>query len=128
AVSHTFILNEVLRLRALGLPIAVASINDTDRAPDALTADERQEAAATFYVKRQGAGGALAAHLATLLTHPLRWLAGLRTAPSLGGSDGRRLLLGLAYFSEALIVGRWMARQGRRAPRVPFPHPRAPAG
>ena len=68
AVSHTFILREVLRLRELGFEIEVASINAPDRPPERLTAAEQAEAERTYYVKRHGAAGALAAKLATL-TH-----------------------------------------------------------
>ena len=40
AVSHTFILREVLRLRELGFEITVASINPPDQPPEKLTAAE----------------------------------------------------------------------------------------
>jgi glycosyltransferase involved in cell wall biosynthesis len=114
AVSHTFILREVLRLRAAGFAIDTASINEPDRAPDGLTAEERAEAERTYYVKRAGLGGALAAHLATLATRPGRWLAGLAYAVALGGWDVRRWLFGVFYFTEALLVGRWMRARGQR--------------
>lgn len=51
AVSHTFILREVLRLRELGFEIAVASINPPDQPPENLTAAERAEMERTYYVK-----------------------------------------------------------------------------
>ncbi len=128
AVSHTFILNEVRRLRALGLAIDVASINEPDRAPEALTAEEREEAAAAYCVKRAGVAGALAAHAAILLRHPIRYVRGLAAAVSLGGADARRLLLSLAYFTEALLVGRWMSRHGARHLHVHFANPAATVG
>ena len=71
-ISHTFILREVLRLRELGFEIEVASINAPDRPPERLTAAEQAEAARTYYVKRHGAAGALAA----------KWVDGLLVAPS----------------------------------------------
>ena len=64
-ISHTFILREVLRLRELGFEIEVASINAPDRPPERLTTAEQAEAARTYYVKRHGAAGALAAKWAT---------------------------------------------------------------
>lgn len=114
AVSHTFILREVLRLRAAGFEIDTASINEPDRAPDGLTAEERAEAERTYYVKRAGVGGALVAHAATLATRPGRWLAGLAYATALGGWDVRRWLYGVFWFTEALLVGRWMRARGQR--------------
>ena len=59
AISHTFILREVQELRKLGFQIEVASINSVDRPAAQLAAEEREEAARTWYVKAQGAGGAL---------------------------------------------------------------------
>ena len=55
AISHTFILREVLGLRALGLRIEVASINPPDRELQAMTAEELREAEATYCVKVHGA-------------------------------------------------------------------------
>src|SRR5271155_720572 len=66
-ISHTFILREVRGLRALGFTIRTMSINHPDRPPEKLTAQEREEAAATFFVKPAGLRGALKAHLAALV-------------------------------------------------------------
>jgi hypothetical protein len=43
AVSHTFILREVKRLRQLGFEIGVASINRPDRAEQEMTQQEKNE-------------------------------------------------------------------------------------
>ena len=59
AISHTFILREVLALRAKGFEIHPVSINPPDRKAEALTAEERDEAARTLYVKNAGAGAVL---------------------------------------------------------------------
>ena len=88
AVSHTFILREVRQLRALGFEIHVASINSPDREAEHLTAEEREEAAATYYVKADGAAGALSAHLSTLASRPLAYLRGMMFALRLGGTCG----------------------------------------
>ena len=116
AVSHTFILREVLQLRAQGFELHVASINSPDRPTGQLTVDERTEAEATYYVKAHGAGGALGAHLATLGSRPLAWLRGLVFALRLGGTDLKAWAYGLFYFVEAVMVGRWM--QGKRLTHV----------
>jgi glycosyltransferase involved in cell wall biosynthesis len=119
AVSHTFILREVLALREMGFEIEVASINPPDSAPDKWTAAERSEAARTFYVKRAGMGGALAA---VLRLGPARFFGGLRFAIGLGG------MYGLFYLAEAALVARWMARHGLRHLHVHFATPAATVG
>ena len=111
AVSHTFILREVLQLRRVGLHVATASINPPDLATAQMPLEERAEAERTYYIKRHGVAGALLAHVAYLASRPLAWLRGVAYALQLGGSDPRRVLLGLAYFTEALMVGRWMRRE-----------------
>lgn len=125
AVSHTFILREVLRLRELGFEIAVASINPPDRPLEKLTAAEQAEAERTYCVKRHGVMGALTAKLATLTTHPAGFLRGLKFALRLGGADVKKLAYALFYFTEALMLGRWMARQGLTHLHVHFATPAA---
>ncbi len=112
AVSHTFILREVLQLRAQGFDLHVASINSPDRPAEQLTADERAEAKETYYVKAHGAVGAASAHLATLVARPLAWLRGLLFALRLGGTDVKAWVYGVFYFIEAVMLGRWM--QGKK--------------
>ncbi|MFN0085248.1 MAG: glycosyltransferase [Blastocatellia bacterium] len=125
AVSHTFILREVLQLRAQGFDLHVASINSTDRPPEQLTAEERAEAAATYYVKAHGAAGAIPAHLAAFASGPLAYLRGLVFAMRLGGSDLRGLVYGLFYFVEAVMIGRWMRSRGANHLHVHFATPAA---
>lgn len=107
AVSHTFILREVRQLRELGFDIEVASINAPDRAASDMTADEIEESRRTYYLKRHGMGGALLAHLSAW-GDPLGYLRGLLFALSLGGWNLKQVLFGLFYFTEALMIGRWM--------------------
>lgn len=128
AVSHTFILREVARLRALGFGIEVASINDPDRAAGRLTAEERAEAATTFYVKRAGARGALRAHLRVAAAHPAAYARGLGAALRLGGTDARRLVYALLYFVEAVMIGAWMRDRGLRHLHVHFATPASTVG
>jgi glycosyltransferase involved in cell wall biosynthesis len=111
-VSHTFILREAMALRARGMEIAVASINE----PMTLTEAERAEAARTFYVKRAGAKGALKALGSLLSTEPLGVLRGLVFGLEMGGNDLRRMLLGAFYFVEALILLCWL--RGKRLGHV----------
>ncbi|MDG4554665.1 MAG: glycosyltransferase [Candidatus Competibacter sp.] len=125
AVSHTFILREVLRLRELGFEIAVASINPPDQPPEKLTAAERAEMERTYYVKRHGLPGAVTAKLATLATRPGGFFRGLKFALRLGGTDLKKLAYGLFYFAEALMIGRWMAREKLTHLHVHFATPAA---
>ncbi len=125
AVSHTFILREVLRLRELGFEIEVASINAPDRPLERLTAAEQVEAERTYYVKRHGAAGAWAAKWATLTTQPAGFFRGLKFALRLGGADLKKLTYGMFYFIEALMIGRWMAREGLTHLHVHFATPAA---
>ncbi len=128
AASHTFILREVRRLRQLGLRIDVASINTPDRDSAALAQEEREEAAATYYVKADGIGGALRSHWATLRARPGGYLKGLLFALRLGGSDIKRLAYSLFYFVEAVMVGHWLTQRGLAHLHVHFATPAATVG
>jgi colanic acid/amylovoran biosynthesis glycosyltransferase len=120
AVSHTFILREVLYLKSLGLRIDVASVNEPVAAPNGLTAEEKEEAEQTFYIKRAGVPGALKSHLHTFFRRPARYLAGLFYAVRLAGADPGKLLYNFFYFVEAVMVGDWMRRNGQTHLHVHF--------
>jgi colanic acid/amylovoran biosynthesis glycosyltransferase len=111
-LSMIFVIREVLQLKRLGFRIDVASINGSDRPPDGLTADERNESSLTYYVKAHGVVGALTAHAKTLQQNPAGWWQGVKTMRQLGGSDMKRLAMHAAYFTEAVMVGQWMKRVG----------------
>ncbi len=113
-LSEAFIIREIRGLRALGLRIEVASVNAPDRGGAGLTGEEAEEAARTYYVKRHGPRGALAAHLAALWCRPGAYLRGWRDVLRHGGLDAAALFYHLMYFTEALMVGRWMQRHGLR--------------
>jgi glycosyltransferase involved in cell wall biosynthesis len=115
AVSHTFILREVQRLRALGHRIETASVNPPDRASAQMDEVERREADATYCLKRDGVNGALRALAWCLLHAPARLLRALQLGWTLG--RGPR---GLAYAVEAAMVARWMQKQGLKHLHVHF--------
>ena len=110
-LSMIFVLREVLALRALGLRIETASVNPPDRTADQMTDDEAAEAMRTYCVKDHGLTGAVNAHLLALLRNFIGYWRGLRLAFRLGALDLKKLSFSLMYFTEALMVGRWMRRQ-----------------
>lgn len=128
AISHTFILREVLTLRQRGFDIRVASVNPPDRPTDRLTDAERREADQTWYLKPQGVRGALSALLTTSIRRPVALLLGLKQALCLGGTDAKRILFYLAYWVEAIMLGAWMQREGASHLHVHFATPAAAVG
>ncbi len=128
AISHTFILREVLELRKLGIDVEIASVNGLDRAPEALTAEEKAEAARTFYIKGAGAGGAFSALIPTLFLRPGAFFGALWFAIGLGGLDLKRIVYGMLYFVEAVMLGQWMKGKGVDHLHVHFATPAATVG
>jgi colanic acid/amylovoran biosynthesis glycosyltransferase len=106
AVSHTFILREILGLRRLGWTVHVASVNPPDRTPDRMTPDEAEEARTTYCLKEHGAAGALAALVWALMHNARGLFRVLALAWSLG--RGLRRLYSLTYAVEAFMVACWM--------------------
>jgi colanic acid/amylovoran biosynthesis glycosyltransferase len=108
AISHTFLLKEVLGLRARGFRIETASINRTDRPLHRLPAREAAEAGATHYIKDGKQVRALWRAFGTALLHPgvvFRGLGAILRLPNLTLRQRSRWLF---YLVEALLVGRWM--------------------
>jgi glycosyltransferase involved in cell wall biosynthesis len=118
AISHTFILREIQRLRALGHTIFTASVNPPDRSIDAMEGYERQEAEDTFYIKAQGAVGALRSLLFWCVRSPIRLYRTVRMGLQLGKNGS--WLYGLAYTAEAALVARWMTQHELRFLHVHF--------
>jgi colanic acid/amylovoran biosynthesis glycosyltransferase len=112
AGNHALLMREVRELRRQGVEIATCSISLPDRPGNQLTEEEREEAARTFYAKSQGATGALAALGAAMRHRPGALLGGLVYTLRLAGRRLNRLPHLLLYFAEALILGRWMEREG----------------
>jgi glycosyltransferase involved in cell wall biosynthesis len=109
AINHAMLLREVRELRQ-PFDVYTASIRDPDRPPERLTAEEKDEAARTYFVKRHRVGGALQAHLRTLLSRPGSYFGGFFYAMRLAGSHPVRAFLYFGYFTQALMIGQWMAR------------------
>jgi colanic acid/amylovoran biosynthesis glycosyltransferase len=128
AISHTFILREVQALRALGLSIAVASVNPVDRAHAHLTAEEQDEAAKTLYIKSLAVWKIVKVHFAMLGRNPVQFFKALAFSIRLGGADIERIVYCLLYFAEACVVADWMMAAGLRHLHVHFATPAATVG
>ncbi|HYP13181.1 MAG TPA: glycosyltransferase [Bryobacteraceae bacterium] len=116
AYNHTFILREVRQLRALGWDIQTISIRAADRPVNKLTPEEADEHARTLFIKSSGPGAVLGAHLRTLFTRPLAYIATLLYALRMGHGGWRKLL----YFAEAVVAGSWAAGRGYQHMHVHF--------
>lgn len=112
AINHSYLLAEVRHLRKLGFDVPVVSVSPPDRPLDKLTDDEREEAARTYYVKSVPVLKVVLLNLSEFLQHPLRYLRGLIFALELGRSSPKRAIYHLAYFAEAILVGRYMRQCG----------------
>ncbi len=128
AISHTFILREVLELRRLGLDVEPASINPPDRPVAGLTSEERAESERTFFVKAQPLFALLKAILRTMWRNPGGVRAGVALAIRLGGFDLKALLLRACYLGEALVIGDWMQRRQLNHLHIHFATPAATVG
>lgn len=112
AVSHSFLLNEIVQLREIGFDIEVASINPPDRLLKDLSPVEFAESSNTYYIKSLPRIRVAVVILRTLLTRPRVFFRGLTAALRLGGWDLRAKLFALFYFAEAILLGDWMERRG----------------
>lgn len=126
AISHTFILREIQRLRLLGHEIVTASINRPDRALNDMQEYERGEAERTYCVKNHGSRGAMAALLFWFAAAPRQMIAMLRFG--FGMASFGRWWSGLAYAIEATMVARWMRAEGVEHLHVHFGNSGASVG
>jgi colanic acid/amylovoran biosynthesis glycosyltransferase len=128
AISHSFILREVRRVRTMNFDVQVASINSPAQMLEKMALEDRQEVATTFYVKRAGVSSAARAHLRTITQRPGAYFRGLAFALSLGWADLRQLLYAIFYFTEALMLGEWMESQSLQHVHVHFVNPASTVG
>ena len=112
AINHSYLLAEIKHLRGLGFEVSVASVSPADRPLDQLTPEERSEGAHAYYIKSVPTIEAIYLNLCEFFRQPVRYLQGLMFALSLGRSSLRRMAYQLAYFGEAVLVGRHMRRLG----------------
>jgi colanic acid/amylovoran biosynthesis glycosyltransferase len=111
ALSHTFVLREVLALRRRGVDVRVVSVRRCDRPLAQLSVDEAQEAQRTFSVIGAGPWRALISNLRILCRHPIGYLRGLGYAWALSRGTPRLILMYTLYFLEAVVAGDYFERQ-----------------
>jgi colanic acid/amylovoran biosynthesis glycosyltransferase len=111
ALSHTFVLREVLSLRHHGVDVYVVSVGKCDRPITELSADEAEEAKRTFSVMGAGYLHALIANIRILCRHPIGYLRGLLYAWALSRGTPRLIAMYTFYFLEAIVAGDYFERQ-----------------
>jgi colanic acid/amylovoran biosynthesis glycosyltransferase len=112
ALSHTFILREVLALRRHGVEVCVVSVHTCDRPMQALSAEEADEARRAFSVVGAGFVHAVLANIRVLCRHPIGYLRGLLYAWTLSRGTPRLLVMYSFYFLEAVVAGDYFERRG----------------
>jgi colanic acid/amylovoran biosynthesis glycosyltransferase len=113
AINHALILKEIRELRK-SLELKTASIRGPDRPLAELTAEEREEACQTYYIKPRGVWGAARALIKTFFSRPASFVDGFFYAWKLSGSRPKQALKNTAYLVEAIMVGQWMHQEGLR--------------
>jgi colanic acid/amylovoran biosynthesis glycosyltransferase len=112
AVSHTFVTREVQALRAAGVEVTTISIHRASEA-DALSAVDRAEREATYWLLPPRFGQLLRSHLRALRA-PSGYLRTLLAAVR-GGPGGVKARVWRAfYFAEGIMVWDYCRRQGIR--------------
>ena len=111
-LGHTYLLREVRELRALGWQIQTISVRRPVLPPSLVSSVEAEELNSTWYVLGNSRWKFLAAHVATFLRQPIRYMHGLATAWRLGRISRRRSVSAIAYLSEAILAGHWLRKSG----------------
>lgn len=112
AISHTFILREVLALRASGLDVLTCSIRRTGPEHH-LGPDEKEAAATTFYVLDAARRPMVAlAALGWALSRPGAFLRMVRLALLTRPAGIRATIWQVFYLLEAMVLARHLTREG----------------
>jgi colanic acid/amylovoran biosynthesis glycosyltransferase len=105
AISHAFILREVVELRRAGVDVRTISIHATDEA-DLLAEADRREHDTTFAVLPTSAARLLRAHAAAFGAAPLAYLRTLAFGQRASSPGLRARVWQVFWFAEAMIVRR----------------------
>ncbi len=120
AISHTFILREVLHLKSMGLELITASINKTNRNDEKLTQEEVEEKKLTYYVKADGLIGAIKSKTALVFRSPLKLFKTFFYAIKTAGPNLKMQLYHQLYLIEAIMVAEWMHKNSSNNLHVHF--------
>jgi colanic acid/amylovoran biosynthesis glycosyltransferase len=111
AVSHTFVTREVHALRSAGVEVHTISIHRASDA-DVLSARDRAERKATYWLLPPRLGRVLGAHLTAAARAPRAYLETLAEAVR-GAPEGLKARIwGAFYFAEAIMVWNHCRRRG----------------
>lgn len=102
-VSHTFIQNEVLALRALGVQIDTYAVR-REPLSECRTAADREAWQTTYALRPPKLLDHLRAHLAGMLTRPARYRDALSRALAMGSGSPGEVLRHVAYFLQAVVL------------------------
>lgn len=111
AISHTFIMREILALREAGFEVHTFTVR---RVPDGelLTELDRSEARNTRAILPAGFFRILSAHASMLMHAPVRYFATLGRALSRRPAGMRQLIWHLFYFVEAGLLANRLRQSG----------------
>ena len=124
AISHSFILREVLALRKLGIEIDTFSIHRSDPA-HLLAREDREEYGRTYALRPIGMRSLLAAHVAAVRSRPRIYVQTLFKALGRGRGSARDVAWQLFYFLEAVPIWLQVNRAGLRHIHAHFTSPAA---
>lgn len=113
AISHTFILREVLALRRLGAAIETFSIRRPDTR-ELLSAADREAFATTDAIVPPHPLELMADHARALVMSPLRYARTLLLALALSPPGIKGMVWQLFYFAEAILLWRRCEQSGVR--------------
>lgn len=109
SVTHTFIRREIRSLEALGLEISRYALTSGSNLIDV---EDKAEAERTRYILKAGPGALIGCCITMLLSDPLRFIAAIRDAVSMGWHSDRGIIRHFAYVVEAATLARWCRRDG----------------
>ena len=111
AVSHTFIMREVVALRAHGFDVDTFTVRAAKK-EDLLADADRAEAGRTTAILPAGPLRLIGAHLSLLLTRPGGYFSALGMALRSRNPGLRAAIWHLFYFLEAAILARRLCQRG----------------
>jgi colanic acid/amylovoran biosynthesis glycosyltransferase len=113
ALSHTFVMREILGLRSAGVEVDTVSVHRASEASLLAEAD-RREAQRTWNIFPLQMGAFAGAHVRALVSHPVAYMRTLGQAVRATPEGIRGPLWQLFYFAEAIVLWDHAKRSGAR--------------